>query len=257
VPDANGNLVPGDPTPTTCKRVGLIVPVLLKDDGGTIAKSNAHPEFQGRPLTADFILGDYRTALNEGGLDLCDTDEIAAGKPLRLSVVKFESHPPGATRRTTPGNRPSRSPPSRSSRAATSSGRSASTPATRRPPTRRSAGSTRPGTRPGGWCRRCRPRGEPFAFSIVLAGSVAANGDCTGLPNSYFGSRVKSTIPPPPGGMNQAAVQYYLQLSSDGTTWNPFTDLLLSLPFPPRNCALGTGPDPCPDHGPGSPWKHF
>jgi hypothetical protein len=77
------------------------------------------------------------------------------------------------------------------------------------------------------------------------------------LTNSYFGSRVKSTIPPPPGGMNQAAVQYYLQLSPDGTTWNPFTDLLLSLPFPPRNCALGTGPDPCPDHGPGSPWKHF
>jgi hypothetical protein len=94
VPDANGNLVPGDPTPTTCKRVGLIVPVLLKDDGGTIAKSSAHPEFQGRPLTADFILGDYRTALKEGGLDLCNTDEIAAGKPLRLSVVKFESHPP-------------------------------------------------------------------------------------------------------------------------------------------------------------------
>jgi hypothetical protein len=42
--------------------------------------------------------------------------------------------------------------------------------------------------------------GSAFAFTIVLAGSVAANGDCTGLPNSYFGSRVKRRCRRPPAG---------------------------------------------------------
>lgn len=257
MPDSNGNLVPGDPTPTTCKRVGMIVPVLLKDDGGTIAKSSAHPEFQGRPLTADFILGDYRAALKEGGLDLCNTDEIAAGKPLRLSVVKFVSHPaasyltdisdqesfPFPTVTIEPG-----------CNVVGAIGVDPDDPTSHHTPFCRvnAAGSA-------AWrvVQAVSMEGSAFAFNIVLAGSVATNGDCTGLPNSYFGSRVKSTIPPPPGGMNRARVIYFLQLSPDGTTWNPFTDLLLSLPFPPRNCALGSGADPCPDHGPGSPWNHF
>lgn len=252
MPDAYGNLIPGDPTPTACTRVGMIIPGLLKDDGGTIARSTAHPEFRGRVWTADFVLGDFRTALNEGGLDLCNEDEIIAGGPLRLKIKKLvptvlpvtyftdrsgQSSFPFSDVRIGPG--------------CNVVGRIGINPEVPFVGHEPFCNVSAVGYQAWRVVKTVQSETGPYTPSIILSGSVvAATGLCTGLPASVSDDRVYATG----GTFSRADVTYHLQLSPDGVTWNPITGLETVFTYPPRNCALGTGADPCPNHGPGSPW---
>jgi hypothetical protein len=250
MPDANGNLIPGDPTPTACTKVGLIVPGLLKDDGGVIARSTAHPEFHGRVWTASFVLGEFRDALKAGGLDICNESEIAAGKTLSLSIKKLPVLAPVTY--VTDYSAQSASP----------------FPIVQIVPGCNVVGmiGVDPGFPPfhlpfckinamgyAAWrvIKSISTEGGPFVQTIILSGTVSlTTGECLALPASVFDSRVAIGAPT---GFLQALVMYHVQLSGDGTTWDALPTSF-SPPFPPRNCALGSGGDPCPTHGPGSPW---